>query len=172
MIRALCRCSKSGSLLSRLASRLLRYRPCCMGLRQTLHLPRGGSHSPSKKWPSLDALIVHAQQMKRILANGLNCGCLRMEDCAIELERGCCVGMSKACCLHQKVQHAQRPSLSFQLSREQLSPAQTLIHPLIMSMVVSTEFNSVRLAMLNPAAWATCSLSKLLDLKSSSAETL
>jgi hypothetical protein len=38
----------------------------------------------------LDALIVRAQQMKFILENGLNCGCLRLEDCAIALERGCC----------------------------------------------------------------------------------
>jgi hypothetical protein len=28
--------------------------------------------------------------MKFILENGLNCGCLRLEDCAIALERGCC----------------------------------------------------------------------------------
>src|SRR5215212_4174703 len=44
-----------------------------------------------QKIAELDALIERAQQMKRILENGLNCGCLRLEDCAIELERGCCV---------------------------------------------------------------------------------
>jgi MerR family redox-sensitive transcriptional activator SoxR len=44
-----------------------------------------------QKIAELDALIVRAQQMKRILENGLNCGCLRMEDCAVELERGRCV---------------------------------------------------------------------------------
>jgi MerR family transcriptional regulator, redox-sensitive transcriptional activator SoxR len=44
-----------------------------------------------QKISELDALIVRAQHMKRILENGLNCGCLRLEDCAIELERGCCV---------------------------------------------------------------------------------
>ena len=42
-----------------------------------------------QKIAELDALIVRAQQMKRILEHGLNCGCLRLEDCAIELERGC-----------------------------------------------------------------------------------
>ncbi len=44
-----------------------------------------------QKIAELDALIVRAQQMKRILENGLNCGCLRMEDCAVELERGRCM---------------------------------------------------------------------------------
>jgi MerR family redox-sensitive transcriptional activator SoxR len=43
-----------------------------------------------QKNSELDALIVRAQQMKFILENGLNCGCLRLEDCAIALERGCC----------------------------------------------------------------------------------
>jgi MerR family redox-sensitive transcriptional activator SoxR len=42
------------------------------------------------KIAELDALIERAQQMKRILETGLNCGCLRLEDCAIVLERGCC----------------------------------------------------------------------------------
>jgi hypothetical protein len=44
-----------------------------------------------QKIAELDGLVVRAQQMKRILENGLNCGCLRLEECAIELERGCCV---------------------------------------------------------------------------------
>lgn len=43
-----------------------------------------------QKIAELDALIVRAQQMKHILANGLNCGCLRLEDCAAALERGRC----------------------------------------------------------------------------------
>src|SRR5258706_120132 len=38
------------------------------------------------KIAELDALIERAQQMKRILETGLNCGCLRLEDCAIVLE--------------------------------------------------------------------------------------
>jgi MerR family redox-sensitive transcriptional activator SoxR len=42
------------------------------------------------KIAELDALIERAQQMKRILETGLNCGCLRLEDCAIALEKGCC----------------------------------------------------------------------------------
>ena len=44
-----------------------------------------------QKIAELDALIVRAQQMKSILETGLNCGCLRLEDCAVALERGCCV---------------------------------------------------------------------------------
>ena len=44
-----------------------------------------------QKMAELDALIERAQQMKRILEAGLNCGCLRLEDCAVVLERGCCV---------------------------------------------------------------------------------
>ena len=42
-----------------------------------------------QKIAELDALVARAQQMKRILETGLNCGCLRLEDCAIVLERGC-----------------------------------------------------------------------------------
>jgi len=43
-----------------------------------------------KKLRELDALIERAQHMKHILETGLNCGCLRLEDCAIALEKGCC----------------------------------------------------------------------------------
>jgi len=43
-----------------------------------------------QKLCELDALIARAQQMKRVLEKGLNCGCLRLEDCAIVLEEGCC----------------------------------------------------------------------------------
>jgi len=54
---------------------------------------------PAARWQALakqkivelDALIVRAQQMRYILENGLNCGCLRLEDCAVALEHGCCV---------------------------------------------------------------------------------
>jgi MerR family redox-sensitive transcriptional activator SoxR len=44
-----------------------------------------------QKIAELDALVVRAQQMRYILENGLNCGCLRLEDCAVALERGSCV---------------------------------------------------------------------------------
>ena len=40
-----------------------------------------------QKIAELDALVERAQQMRRILEAGLECGCLRLEDCAIELER-------------------------------------------------------------------------------------
>jgi MerR family redox-sensitive transcriptional activator SoxR len=43
-----------------------------------------------QKIAELDALVERAQQMKRILETGLHCGCLRLEDCAVALERGCC----------------------------------------------------------------------------------
>jgi MerR family redox-sensitive transcriptional activator SoxR len=53
---------------------------------------------PAQRWDplarqklrELDALIERAQQMKRILETGLHCGCPRLEDCAVVLERGCC----------------------------------------------------------------------------------
>jgi MerR family redox-sensitive transcriptional activator SoxR len=53
---------------------------------------------PAARWQPLaqqkiaevDAMIERAQQMKHILETGLNCGCLRLEDCAVVLERGCC----------------------------------------------------------------------------------
>ncbi len=41
-----------------------------------------------KKMQELDALIQRAQQMKRVLETSLNCGCLRLEDCAIVLAEG------------------------------------------------------------------------------------
>ena len=44
-----------------------------------------------QKIAELDALIEHAQKMKLILTTGLDCGCLRLEDCAVELERGRCI---------------------------------------------------------------------------------
>ena len=44
-----------------------------------------------QKIAELDGLIVRAQQMKLILEAGLDCGCLRLEDCAVALERGRCV---------------------------------------------------------------------------------
>jgi MerR family transcriptional regulator, redox-sensitive transcriptional activator SoxR len=44
----------------------------------------------SRKIQELDALIARAQQMKQVLEKGLNCGCLRMEDCAVVLEEAAC----------------------------------------------------------------------------------
>ena len=43
-----------------------------------------------QKLRELDAMIERAQHMKHILETGLNCGCLRLEDCAIVLDKGCC----------------------------------------------------------------------------------
>ena len=47
--------------------------------------------SPSKRWqvlarkklPEVEALIARACTMKRLLEEGLNCGCLRLEDCTL-----------------------------------------------------------------------------------------
>ena len=55
---------------------------------------------PADRWQSLahqklrelDTVIAHAQHMKRVLETGLNCGCLRLEDCTIVLEHECCQG--------------------------------------------------------------------------------
>jgi MerR family redox-sensitive transcriptional activator SoxR len=55
---------------------------------------------PAERWQplarqkllELDAQIARVQQMKRVLEKGLNCGCLRLEDCAIALEEACCQG--------------------------------------------------------------------------------
>ena len=43
----------------------------------------------TQKLQELDAVITRTQMMKKILETGLNCGCLRLEDCAIVLEKGC-----------------------------------------------------------------------------------
>ena len=47
-----------------------------------------------QKLSELDALLARIQQMKRVLETGLNCGCLRLEDCAVVLEDGCCKQMA------------------------------------------------------------------------------
>ncbi len=36
--------------------------------------------------PQVDALIARAQGMKRLLEEGLRCGCLRLKDCALLTE--------------------------------------------------------------------------------------
>ena len=49
---------------------------------------------PSKRWktlarsklPEVEALIVRAQGMKRLLQEGLACDCLRLEECALFVE--------------------------------------------------------------------------------------
>ena len=43
-----------------------------------------------QKIAELDALIERAEQMKHILVAGLQCDCLRLEDCAVALESGRC----------------------------------------------------------------------------------
>jgi MerR family redox-sensitive transcriptional activator SoxR len=43
-----------------------------------------------QKMDELDAQIIRAQQMKQVLQKALSCGCLRLEDCAVVLDEGCC----------------------------------------------------------------------------------
>ena len=43
-----------------------------------------------QKLRELDAQIERARQMKQVLETGLNCGCLRIEDCAAVLEERLC----------------------------------------------------------------------------------
>lgn len=43
-----------------------------------------------RKLDELEVLTERIQQMQRVLHTGLNCGCVRLEDCAIVLEQGCC----------------------------------------------------------------------------------
>lgn len=53
---------------------------------------------PAQRWQplaqqkvqELDDIIARTQQMKRILETGLNCDCLRLEDCAVVLAEGQC----------------------------------------------------------------------------------
>jgi MerR family transcriptional regulator, redox-sensitive transcriptional activator SoxR len=42
----------------------------------------------SQKISELDALIARVQQMKCVLEQVLNCGCVQLENCAILLEKG------------------------------------------------------------------------------------
>jgi len=52
---------------------------------------------PAERWQALaykkigemDEIIAQAQKMKSFLAQGLQCGCLRIEDCVIISEVGC-----------------------------------------------------------------------------------
>jgi MerR family transcriptional regulator, redox-sensitive transcriptional activator SoxR len=45
-----------------------------------------------KKMADLDILIANAERMRRALKNGLQCGCVKIEDCVIESDTdGCCI---------------------------------------------------------------------------------
>jgi MerR family transcriptional regulator, redox-sensitive transcriptional activator SoxR len=41
----------------------------------------------SRKLTEVDALITHAEQMKQLLEESLDCGCLTLEACTLVLER-------------------------------------------------------------------------------------
>jgi MerR family transcriptional regulator, redox-sensitive transcriptional activator SoxR len=38
-----------------------------------------------EKLPQVDALLARAQEMKRIIEDSLQCGCLTLEECAVSL---------------------------------------------------------------------------------------
>ena len=67
---------------------------------QTLFHGFAPGTSPAARWRTLacrkvtelDALIERAQQMKHVLETGLQCGCLRLEDCPIMPGDQCCCG--------------------------------------------------------------------------------
>lgn len=67
---------------------------------QTLFHGFAPDESPASRWQTLarqkvvelDALIAQAQRMKHVLETGLNCGCLRLEDCPITPGDLCCCG--------------------------------------------------------------------------------
>lgn len=42
-----------------------------------------------KKLAEIEQMVMRAQQMKAILELGLQCGCLRMEDCVVVMGMGC-----------------------------------------------------------------------------------
>jgi MerR family transcriptional regulator, redox-sensitive transcriptional activator SoxR len=41
----------------------------------------------SRKLIEIDALMTHAEQMKQLLEQSLDCGCLTLDACAVVLER-------------------------------------------------------------------------------------
>ena len=67
---------------------------------QTLFHGFAAETPPAARWQALaeqklcelDALIEQAQHMRQILKSGLQCGCLRLEDCLIVEGEACCRG--------------------------------------------------------------------------------
>lgn len=66
---------------------------------RTLFHGFGTEVPPAERWrvlaeqkvTELDALIADAQRMRRALQEGMRCGCLRVEDCVIDGDAGCCL---------------------------------------------------------------------------------
>ena len=67
---------------------------------QTLFHGFAAETPPAARWQALavqklgelDALIERAQHMREILKTGLQCGCVRLEDCLIVAGDECCRG--------------------------------------------------------------------------------
>ena len=67
---------------------------------QTLFRGFAPDTPPAARWQTLarqkmielDALIERTQRMKHVLETGLQCGCLRLEDCPIMPGELCCCG--------------------------------------------------------------------------------
>ena len=66
---------------------------------RTLFHGFGAEVPPARRWQALaerklqelDDLIASAQRMRRAVESGMQCGCLRIEDCATDIENGCCL---------------------------------------------------------------------------------
>jgi MerR family transcriptional regulator, redox-sensitive transcriptional activator SoxR len=66
---------------------------------RTLFHGFGAEVPPAERWrvlaeqkvAELDALIADAERMRRALREGMRCGCLRVEDCVIDGDAGCCL---------------------------------------------------------------------------------
>jgi MerR family redox-sensitive transcriptional activator SoxR len=66
---------------------------------RTLFHGFGAEVPPARRWQALaerklqelDELIASAQRMRRAVEAGMRCGCLRIEDCATDLDAGCCL---------------------------------------------------------------------------------
>ncbi len=64
---------------------------------RTLFHGFGAEVPPAARWHSLaerkmaelDALMADAARMRRALEQGMRCGCLHLEDCEVDAERGC-----------------------------------------------------------------------------------
>jgi len=66
---------------------------------RTLFHGFGAEVPPAERWrvlaerkvSELDAMIADVQRMRRALQEGMRCGCVRVEDCVVDGDTGCCL---------------------------------------------------------------------------------